>query len=85
MTGTFKENHEQRMRFEENDEKKMVMEKYWKTHDFDPVFGKFYDAQKEEQYQISRKEDEKKHGKDHEKHLPPSYVYREPFIPDPTK
>lgn len=61
------------------------MGKYWKTHEFDPVFGKYYDANREEQYQADLKEQQKVHGRDYEKHLPPSYVMREPFIPDPTK
>lgn len=61
------------------------MSKYWKTHQYDPVFGKFYDPSKEEQYQVELRERQKEHGADHEKHLPPSYVMREPFIPDPSK
>lgn len=61
------------------------MSKYWKSHDYDPVFGKFYDESKEKDYQEKRKYEEKEHGKDCDKKLPPSYVYREPYIPDPTK
>lgn len=85
MTGVYKENHADRIRSEEDQEKKYVMGKYWKTHDYDPVFGKFYDAEKERKYQQERAEQEKVHGKDYDKKLPPSYVMREPFIPDPTK
>ena len=62
-----------------------IKNKYWKTHDYDPVFGKYYDEHKEEEYQKERKLHEQVHGLDAEKHLPPSYVYREPFIADYTK
>lgn len=43
----YKENHEERAKVEENNEKEMALSRYWKTHDYDPVFGKFYDAEKE--------------------------------------
>lgn len=47
--------------------------KYWKTHDYDPVFGHFYDIEKEQKYQEQRKMKQKQHGKDFESKLPPSY------------
>ena len=56
-----------------------------KTHAYDPVFGQFYDAEKEQVYQEELKTRQKTHGQDFDKHLPPSYIMREPFIPDPTK
>ena len=42
-----------------NQEANYVNSKYWKTHNYDPVYGKFYDAKKEEQYQKHRAEAEK--------------------------
>lgn len=41
------------------------MGKYWKTHEFDPVFGKYYDPNKEEKFQKDLKEQQKTHGHDH--------------------
>ena len=61
------------------------MKKYWKTHDYDPVFVKYFDKNKEKEFQELRKIQESKHGKDFEKKLPPSYVYREGYMPDPSK
>lgn len=35
------------------------MKKYWRTHNYDPVYGKFYDFDQEEHYQQMLKEQEK--------------------------
>ena len=31
------------------------MKKYWKTHDYDPVFAKYFDQNKEKEFQELRK------------------------------
>jgi hypothetical protein len=73
------------MRSEVEREAHQLNDKYWKTHNYDPVYGHFYDQQQEQHYQQERTLREKEHGKDADKTLPPSYVYREPFIADYTK
>lgn len=85
VTGIYKEDNEERVNNEVELQTRTVTDKYWKTHNFDPVYGKFYDSAKEEDFQRVRREKEKEHGKDADKNLPPSYVYREPFIADYTK
>ena len=85
VSNVYTDNHEQKMQKEEVERNEEVTQKYWKTHNFDPVFGKFYDQRKEEEYQKEREEKEKEHGRDAEEKLPPSYVYREPFIADYSK
>lgn len=52
------------------------MNRYSKTHNYDPVFGRFYNALKEQQYMQELKEKEKEHGKDIDKKYPPSYIQR---------
>jgi hypothetical protein len=51
ITGNYKQNHEQKIAKERQNEDLETMQKYWKTHKYDPVYGKFYDASKEENYQ----------------------------------
>jgi len=85
VSNLYASDHEQRTRQELEGEAQRLSEKYWKTHGYNPVYGKFYDAQKEEEFQQQQAMREKEHGKDAEKALPPSYVYREPFIADHTK
>ena len=31
---------------EKESQNEEIMKKYWKTHQYDPVYGKFYDAEK---------------------------------------
>lgn len=61
------------------------MNKYWKTHNYDPVYGKFYSEEQEQQYQEQLHKQQEEHGKDNYKKYPPSYIHREPFISDFTK
>ena len=85
VSNVYNNGHEQRMQSELENEAQKQHEKYWKTHSYDPVYGKFYNEQKEEQFQRERAIQDKEHGKDADKILPPSYIYREPFIADYTK
>ena len=43
---------------------------FWKTHDYDHVTGKYYDAKKEGEFVNTREEYAKTHGKDQVKKLP---------------
>lgn len=43
---------------------------FWKTHDYDHVTGKYYDAKKEGEFIVKRAEEAKVHGKDEVKKLP---------------
>ena len=45
-------------------------QKFWKTHDYDIVTAKFYEDQKEAEFQKKREEDAKIHGQDQVKKLP---------------
>lgn len=85
VSNVYNHNHEERLRSEVEKEAQQLNDKYWKTHSYDPVYGHFYDQHQEEQFQKERAAKEKEHGRDADKALPPSYVYREPFIADYTK
>ena len=41
-----------------------MYDKYWKTHNYDPVYGKFYDPKKEEAFMEKRIKEENEHGRD---------------------
>lgn len=43
---------------------------FWKTHDYDHVTGKYYDAKKETNFEIEREAKALVHGKDQVKKLP---------------
>lgn len=85
VTGNYKSNNEERQEQEGQQIKNQTEEKYWRTHDYNPVIGTYYDMNKEEHYQEELEKQMREHGKDAERKLPPSYVHRERFIADPTK
>ena len=51
ISNVYNQHHEERVKEEVDKETQQLNEKYWKTHSYDPVYGHFYDAQQEEQYQ----------------------------------
>lgn len=59
ITGNYKENNDERIKQEKEFENEYIMNKYWRTHNYDPVYGKFYDIDQEEHYQQILKEQEK--------------------------
>lgn len=85
ISGNYKQNHEERAEQDLQEKDDMILDKYWRTHDYDPVFGKFYDHNKEQDYQEELIRKGKEHGRDFEKKFPPSYVHRETYIADFTK
>ena len=55
VTCVYNDDHEERMKQEEQDEVEKTMKKYWKTHDYDPVFVKYFDKEKEKEFQQLQK------------------------------
>lgn len=47
VTGNYKENNEERQAKERQEEQMKTLDRYWKTHNYDTVVGKFYDPRKE--------------------------------------
>jgi hypothetical protein len=73
VTGLFYENNDEKAKTEAQMGKEEIYRRYWKTHDYDAVFGQYYDKEKEEQFQEERRVREMEHGKDYNERLPPSY------------
>lgn len=51
----------------------MLLNKYWKTHNFDPVNIEYYDPDKEKEFRETRIEKQKTHGQDWVQKLPKSW------------
>ena len=56
VTGVYKEDNDERVSHEMKMQAKTATQKYWNTHNFDPVYGKFYDSAKEEDFQRVRRD-----------------------------
>lgn len=54
INNNFTEDHDRKKMKEYERFKSHTLEKYWATHDYDPVRGKFYDAEKEQRYREQR-------------------------------
>jgi hypothetical protein len=60
-------------------------EKFWKTHDFNPLVCSYYDQGKEGNFQENLTEQQKNHGKNFNDRLPPTLKVRETIVFDPNK
>lgn len=54
INNDFYENHDAKKKEEYEKFKEHTLERYWATHDYDPIRGKFYDAEKERRYREQR-------------------------------
>jgi len=72
ISNRYRKNHEVKTSIDQQVAKQTASNKYWATHDFDPVSCKFYSEKKEARFQEKRVVMEKDHGKDFAKSLPPS-------------
>jgi hypothetical protein len=52
ITNRYLELHEDKTKTDKMIEKCELAEKYWKTHNYDPVSGQFYDPTKEEEFLV---------------------------------
>jgi hypothetical protein len=77
ISNEFYENPEERKLQEYNKLKKHVLKKYWETHDYDAVKGKFYDPDREVRYNEQKRVLAEVHGKSKELTIPPSIQYAE--------
>lgn len=62
-----------------------IQDKLAQTHDFNCLVGKYYDDNKERDYQEHLEKDKVEHIKRAYDKIPPSMKYRESIIVDPTK
>ena len=64
------EHHDQKLLADDQILKAEAAQRYWKTHDFDPVNCNYYDNDKEQVFVKKRDEEALIHGKDQVKKLP---------------
>ncbi|KRX10996.1 hypothetical protein PPERSA_03054 [Pseudocohnilembus persalinus] len=84
ISGIFHKDNEQKVKQEIDQNNEQLNQKLSKRN-FDFLKGKFYDDEKERQYQEKQKEIQKQKEKDAILKLPPSLRFRESIIQDPTK
>lgn len=77
VNNNFYEDHDTKKKKEYERFKSHTLEKYWATHDYDPIRGKFFDAEKEERYREQRNILSKVHGTAQTLRLAPSVQYSE--------
>ena len=77
ISNDFYTNPEERKQEEYQKLKNHVLQKYWDTHDFDPIKGQYYSAEKEERYKQQKQILSEVYGKSKELSIPPSIQYAE--------
>jgi hypothetical protein len=77
INNKYYDNHELKKEKEYQDFKAHTLERYWATHDYDPIRGKFFDAEKEERYRQQRDILSQVHGSSQALRLAPGIQYSE--------
>ena len=77
VSNKFYKNDEDRRREEYERTKEHVLEKYWESHDYNPIKAKYYDVNKEQKYQEQRHILEEVQGTALSLKIPPSIQYSE--------
>ena len=77
VSNKFYKNDEDRRREEYERTKEHVLQKYWETHDYNPIKAKYYDVNKEQTYQEQRHILEEVQGTALGLMIPPSIQYSE--------
>lgn len=70
VSNKYLEHHDTKVQTDEQILKAEAAQRYWKTHDFDPINAKYYDDKKETTFVNKRDEEAKIHGHDQVKKLP---------------
>jgi hypothetical protein len=77
VNNEFYEHHDSKKKAEYQKFKEHTLERYWATHDYDPVRGKFYNAEKEERFREQRQILSQVHGMSKSLRVAPSIQYSE--------
>lgn len=77
VSNRYHKTHSDRERDDRSMLKKEAQIRYWQTHNFDPVVGRYYDNTKEEEFHRQRKSLEQVQGSCQIARLPPSIQYCE--------
>ncbi len=74
ISNQYNEDHDEKQRHEYEKTKEFVTKKYWSTHDYDALRGKYYDKEKEGKYWAQRELLTEVQGSAQEMRLPPRFV-----------
>jgi len=70
VSNKYLEHHDNKVQADESILRAEAANRYWKTHDFDPITCKYYDGLKETTFLDKQDEEAKVHGQDQVKKLP---------------
>jgi len=84
LSNTYVENHEEKMQRERDINRQTAAFKYWETHDYDPLLGKYVDPAKEQAALDRKAADEKLQPVKAFNQLPPSLQKGEGYVYDIT-
>eukprot|EP01039_Chlorochromonas_danica_P010491 gene10492-11621_t len=75
ISNQYYQNHQQHRQEDFNKLKEHLLEKYWNSHDYDMIKGRYYSPEKERQYQQQEKTLRLVHGRAQEERLPPAMKF----------
>ena len=77
ISNRYLEDHDKKVGKDLSNLRKEAQVRYWQTHNYDPVVGRYYDGEKEGEYARQVKALEEVHGSCQQARLPPSIQYSE--------
>jgi len=77
ISNKYSNSHDDKEALDKLASQQLAADRYWKTHNFNPVEGKFYDQGKEAKFQTMLKRSEKVQGKEQQASQPRSIKYSE--------
>jgi len=82
ISGRYRNHHSKRVDLDNKNLANTAAERFWQTHDFNPVTTTFYDGDKEELFKEARGVFEKSHGAVQRRRLPPKVRDSEGYLYD---
>ena len=73
ITNRYLELHDEKTQVDSEVQRLDAAKKYWKSNDFDPVNGSYYDPDKEKEFVETWAKNAKEHGKDWVKKMPKTW------------
>ncbi|KAL1500218.1 hypothetical protein AB1Y20_012887 [Prymnesium parvum] len=84
LSNKYREEHEDKMLLEREVQRRTAARKYWETHDYDPLTGRYLDAHKEQAYVKTIEDELTKQPMKQYNRLPPSLQKGEGHVYDIT-
>ena len=82
VSGRYRNHHSKRVAIDRSKNSEKAAERFWQTHDFNPVAGEFYDPEKEALFKEARGVFEQNHGDVQRRRLPPKVRDSEGYLYD---